>query len=95
MDGSVVDILKLSVMKRSRDMDTSQNNMVTLFQQLGLESSESAIKDFCKRHYLPKEVLLEDAPFWTPAQRAFLKESLNADAQWAEVIDHLDISLRR
>ncbi|MCL1073594.1 DUF2789 domain-containing protein [Shewanella dokdonensis] len=76
-------------------MDTSLNTMAALFQQLGLESSDTAIKDFFKRHYLPQSVRLEDAPFWTPAQSAFLRESLDADAQWAEVIDHLDTSLRR
>ncbi|QUN04896.1 DUF2789 domain-containing protein [Shewanella yunxiaonensis] len=76
-------------------MDTSHNNMAALFQQLGLESSNNAIQDFFQRHYLPKEVNLVDAPFWTPAQKAFLKESLDADAQWVEVIDHLDTSLRR
>lgn len=33
------------------------------------------------------------APFWTPAQRSFLKEEIIDDADWAGVIDELNARL--
>jgi hypothetical protein len=38
-------------------------------------------------------VQLGDAPFWTPAQRALIKEQWTQDADWAEVIDQLNVAL--
>jgi hypothetical protein len=39
-------------------------------------------------------VKLVDAPFWNDAQR-FLKDSINEDADWAELFDQLNEALRR
>jgi len=39
-------------------------------------------------------VKIADAPFWTPAQAAFLREKLNEDADWAELVDQLSAALR-
>jgi hypothetical protein len=44
---------------------------------------------------LPERLTLADAPFWSVAQTAFLSEQLEADADWAEVIDQLDALLRQ
>jgi hypothetical protein len=67
-----------------------------LFEQLGLPSSPEGIRDFIARHApLPHEVALPDAPFWTPAQASFLREALEADSDWAEVVDALNAALRR
>ena len=38
---------------------------------------------------LPDSLPLADAPFWTPAQAALLREALNQDADWAEAADEL------
>jgi len=38
-------------------------------------------------------VKLVDAPFWTEGQRAFLKESYTADADWIPMIDQLNEAL--
>ena len=38
-------------------------------------------------------VRLEDAPFWTSAQARLLRESLVMDADWAEVVDRLNLAL--
>jgi hypothetical protein len=38
-------------------------------------------------------VLLSEAPFWTNAQAAFLREEILNDADWAEVIDQLNARL--
>ncbi|MCT7655389.1 DUF2789 domain-containing protein [Oceanimonas sp. NS1] len=37
---------------------------------------------------------LVEAPFWSHAQASFLKEGLQEDSDWAEVIDQLNASLR-
>jgi len=66
-----------------------------LFEQLGLPSDEASITAFIQKHGpLPASVRLEDAPFWTPAQAALLREQTVADAEWAEVVDQLNLALR-
>jgi len=37
---------------------------------------------------------MADAPFWSPAQARFLRESITADADWANVVDQLSVALR-
>ncbi|NKI17959.1 DUF2789 domain-containing protein [Spongiibacter sp. KMU-166] len=76
------------------DID-STHSMKSLFQQLGLEDSEEAIERFIVRHRpLPRDLLLHEASFWKPNQAAFLKESLDEDAEWAEIVDELDARMR-
>lgn len=75
-------------------MDMSEHTMENLFQQLGLDNSEQAIEHFIQQHELPENIRLENAPFWSPAQSAFLKECLAADSDWAEVVDQLNVQLR-
>lgn len=75
-------------------METPQHPMATLFAQLGLDPEPSAIEQFVATHPLPADIRLADAPFWTPAQAAFLREELLEDADWVEVIDALDRELR-
>lgn len=66
-----------------------------LFAQLGLPTDELGIRRFLAEHSpLPHDVPLPDAPFWTPAQATFLREGWLQDADWAEVIDQLNIALR-
>ena len=70
------------------------HNLCNLFAQLGLLSDEAAIEHFIKTHRpLTTSVALSDAPFWTPAQAAFLREEILKDADWAEVIDQLNAKL--
>ncbi|MCH7742780.1 MAG: DUF2789 domain-containing protein [Proteobacteria bacterium] len=75
-------------------MDFSRHNINTLFQQLGLPATESDIDSFFSRHKLDPETRLTDADFWTEAQAAFLKEALEEDADWTEIVDQLDARLR-
>ncbi|GAP76633.1 MULTISPECIES: DUF2789 domain-containing protein [Pseudoalteromonas] len=75
-------------------MDTSKHTMTTLFQQLGLPSSDEQIEQFVTDHKLSPELKLADAPFWSQAQRHFITESLEQDADWCELIDELDAQLR-
>jgi hypothetical protein len=69
--------------------------MTNLFAQLGLPSDEAAIQQFIATHApLPETVPLASAPFWTPSQASFLREELREDADWAEVVDQLNLMLR-
>ena len=77
-------------------MDTSEHNLPSLFQQLGLDSDAGAIEAFIEAHSpLPKDVRLAEAPFWNASQSAFLKEAIKEDADWAEIVDELDTQLRQ
>ncbi|KEF30243.1 MAG: DUF2789 domain-containing protein [Gammaproteobacteria bacterium] len=76
-------------------MDTSKHSLATLFEQLGLASDDAGIEDFITRYSpLPREVALQDAPFWSESQSHFLEEGLEEDSDWAEVIDELDARMR-
>ncbi|THF62551.1 DUF2789 domain-containing protein [Pseudothauera rhizosphaerae] len=76
-------------------METSNHAFSDLFAQLGLPGDAAAITRFITTHRpLPEDVELADAPFWTPAQAAFLREELGEDADWAELVDQLNAALR-
>lgn len=76
-------------------MDTPSHPFHALFAQLGLPSDEPDIAHFLAMNApLAGNVLLPDAPFWTPAQATFLREALLQDSDWAEVADQLSQSLR-
>ncbi len=77
-------------------MDMSSHNLQSLFEQLGLPSSEEQITVFLDQHSpLDPGVTLVEASFWNPGQRAFLIESLAEDSDWTELVEHLDAVLRR
>lgn len=67
--------------------------MSNLFRQLGLPADDAAIEDFIRRHQLPIDLRMSDAPFWSDAQRQFLNEMLHADGPWAMIVDQLNESL--
>jgi len=75
-------------------MDTSNHNLQTLFAQLGLSNNDIAIDNFIQNNHLPLEIPLESAAFWSAGQAQFIRESIAQDADWAEVVDHLDAMLR-
>ncbi|MCL1042027.1 DUF2789 domain-containing protein [Shewanella marisflavi] len=75
-------------------MDITPPDLAALFDQLGLSSNPDAIEEFLKQHSIAQGVHIAQAPFWNTAQRHFLAEALAEDAQWTEVIDHLDAQLR-
>ncbi len=76
-------------------MEATFHRFSELFAQLGLPNDDAAIGAFIKAHRpLPPEILLAKADFWTPAQAALLKEEIRQDADWAEVIDQLNLALR-
>ena len=66
-----------------------------LFKQLGLANDHQSIASFLTAHRpLNASTRLEDAAFWNPGQSHFLKEQLAHDADWAELIDQLNLALR-
>lgn len=74
-------------------MDMSVNNLETLFAQLGLNNSQEAMTRFAASHMLPKDVYVNNAPFWNDGQRHFLQDALRQDSEWSEVVDQLNILL--
>lgn len=69
--------------------------LTSLFAQLGLPDDEVSIEAFVEEHSpLSPEVQLAGAPWWTPAQSAFLQEALECDSEWAGAADELDLMLR-
>ena len=77
-------------------MEASFHRFSELFAQLGLAADDASISSFIASHApLPGNVRLDEAGFWTPAQRRLLRESLTADADWAEVVDRLSLALRQ
>jgi hypothetical protein len=75
-------------------MESSIHTINNLFAQLGLPSDDMAIENFIKTHsQLPTNLSLSEAPFWTTAQATFLCEEIMKDADWAEVIDQLNVRL--
>ena len=76
-------------------MDMSDHRFTGLFAQLGLPSDEPAIRRFIATHSpLAAGIELADATFWTTGQAAFLREEIDRDADWAEVVDQLNAALR-
>lgn len=75
-------------------MDANQHTLSNLFAQLGLPAEPAAIDAFIAAHRpLGNGVALYRAPFWSATQRAFLKEEIIEDADWAGVIDELNVRL--
>lgn len=76
-------------------MQSPVHRFADLFLQLGLAHDGASIEAFLLTHApLPDGLRLEEAPFWNPAQAALLREELRADADWAELVDQLNVALR-
>lgn len=76
-------------------MDQPIHPFSELFAQLGLPADEQSIRQFIATHGpLRNNIDLADAPFWTESQAAFLKEEKLEDADWAELVDQLNLALR-
>ena len=76
-------------------MDTSFHSLASLFDQLGLDSTEIAIETFiAKNRPLAGHITLCQADFWNSSQASFLSQGIEEDADWAEIIDQLDALLR-
>ena len=75
-------------------MEYQFHSFQALFEQLGLDSQPEQIRRFLQTHApLPHAIALHDAPFWTAAQASFLREAVQDDGDWAEVVDALNAAL--
>lgn len=77
-------------------MDTSTTHtMQSLFVQLGLPNAPEDIEAFVRTHQgLPPELPLAEADCWSLSQSVFLREAIEEDSDWCEVVDELDSLLR-
>ena len=76
-------------------MEPSVHSLRNLFEQLGLPGGEADIERFVATHRpLAAGILLAEAPFWSAAQAQFLREEVAEDADWAEIVDQLNLMLR-
>ena len=76
-------------------METFDHKFTKLFQQLGLPSEPAEIAQFIDENSpLAADVRLTNAPFWTSSQATFLCEAVRNDADWAVIVDALDVALR-
>ena len=72
-------------------MESPVHSMSNLFAQLGQPNDEAAIAQFIESHRpLAEGVRRHEATFWTESQAGFLRESVLADADWANVVDGLN-----
>jgi len=77
-------------------MESPIHNLPALFKQLGLSDDAVDIDKFIAAHSpLKPELHLADAFFWSEGQRQLLQDEILEDADWAEVIDQLDVLLRK
>ncbi|MBS0594341.1 MAG: DUF2789 domain-containing protein [Proteobacteria bacterium] len=76
-------------------MEPGTHSLRNLFEQLGLPGDAAGIEAFIAAHRpLAAGTALADAPFWSPAQARFLREEVAEDADWAELVDQLNLMLR-
>lgn len=77
-------------------MQAPTHDLTALFEQLGLPADQASQDAFIEQHTpLPEQTLLADAAFWNPAQASLLREEIAADDDWSEVVDQLNLLLRR
>ena len=76
-------------------MELPVHSLPSLFKQLGLDDDPVSIEKFVVAHSpLKPELKLAEAFFWTDSQKAFLREEILEDADWAVVVDELNLMLR-
>ena len=76
-------------------MEPTVHAFSELFAQLGLPDDAASIRAFIATHApLADDIRLEEAPFWTRAQAQLLREERIDDADWAIVVDQLNLALR-
>ena len=76
-------------------MEKLFHSLASLFDQLGLESTDQGIDAFiAKNGPLPGNVALPDATFWSTSQASLLKQKIDEDADWSGFVDQLDALLR-
>lgn len=77
-------------------MEMQNHSLASLFDQLGLGSTDQDISDFIRAHApIIGTKALHEANFWNSSQAVFLKKAKEDDADWADIVDRLNIILRQ
>lgn len=77
-------------------MENPIHSLRDLFRQLGLPDEPAAIEAFLTAHRpQPDDLLVAELPIWTPSQADFLRDEIEKDGDWAELIDVLSVLLSR
>ena len=77
-------------------MEPPVHKLPALFKQLGLPDDALSIDQFIASHSPLKPGLhLADAFFWSEGQRQLLRDEILEDADWAVLVDQLDVLLRK
>lgn len=77
-------------------MENPRHSLPALFKQLGLADDPISIDQFIASHSpLKPELHLAEAFFWSKSQAQFLRDEILEDADWAEVVDQLNVMLRK
>ncbi|WP_447895863.1 DUF2789 domain-containing protein [Vreelandella sp. GE22] len=77
-------------------MEQPVHEFSDLFEQLGLDSDSASIEAFIEQNGpLPDTMPIAEAPCWNEGQAAFLREAIADDADWAEVVGHLDAAMHQ
>src|SRR5690606_34924408 len=75
-------------------MELPNKDLGTLFEQLGMPSDPASIDAFIASHApLPEHMKLAEAPFWNESQRTFFEQEWIEDADWAPIVDELNVRL--
>jgi hypothetical protein len=76
-------------------MEAPIHSMELLFQQLGLDGTNKAVASFIDKNApIANDVKLHEADFWISSQSECLKKMVDEDADWAEIVDQLNVLLR-
>ena len=76
-------------------MESQSHTLSSLFDQLGLDAKNKSVDNFITvNRTIPRNVELHEATFWNSSQASFLKQMKDEDADWAGIIDQLDVMLR-
>lgn len=76
-------------------MQSPVHSPSSLFDQLGLDSTDQAIEMFIDDHRPVRgNIELHETDFWSASQASFLKQAKAIDADWADIVDQLDVLLR-
>lgn len=76
-------------------MELPVHHFAELFAQLGLANDTPSIQAFIAEHSpLQPHIRLEEAAFWNQAQAQLLAQERSEDADWAVLVDRLDLALR-
>lgn len=77
-------------------MESPTHSLPALFKQLGLPDDAVSIEQFITSHSpLKADLHLADAYFWNEGQRQLLRDEILEDADWAVVVDQLNVLLRK